>query len=54
MRYETHISKVPAPIRMIRRVEKIVKEELEIISRAHETVNIRIGFLFEEKWNKKH
>ncbi|MGL6298817.1 MAG: hypothetical protein ACRC1M_06610, partial [Methanobacteriaceae archaeon] len=47
MRYETHISKVPAPIWMIRGVEKIVKKELEIISRARDTVNIRAGFLFE-------
>ncbi|MGL4670186.1 MAG: TrmB family transcriptional regulator [Methanobacteriaceae archaeon] len=47
MRYETHISKVPAPIWMIRGIEKIVKKELEIISRAKHSVNIRIGFLFE-------
>ncbi len=44
--YETQISKIPAPIWLIHGQEKIIKKELEIISRAKEKINIRAGFLF--------
>lgn len=44
--YETQISKIPAPIWLINGPEKIIKKELEIISRAKESINIRAGFLF--------
>ncbi len=44
--YETQISKIPAPIWLIHGQEKIIKKELEIISRAKEIINIRAGFMF--------
>lgn len=44
--YESQISKIPAPIWLIHGQEKIIKKELEIISRAKEGVNIRAGFMF--------
>lgn len=43
--YETQISKIPAPIWLIHGQEKIIKKELEIISRAKESINIRAGFM---------
>lgn len=45
--YESHLSKIPAPIWLIHGTERIIKKELEIISRAKKTVNIRMGFLFK-------
>ncbi|MCK9151165.1 TrmB family transcriptional regulator [Methanobacterium alcaliphilum] len=45
--YESQISKVPAPIWLIHGPEKIIKKEMEIISRAKESINIRAGFMFE-------
>lgn len=45
--YESQLSKAPAPIWLIHGTEGIIKKELEIISRAKKTVNIRIGFLFK-------
>ena len=57
--YESQLSKIPAPIWLIHGTERIIKKELEIISRAKKTINIRMGFLFEneielliEKFNK--
>ena len=45
--YENGMSQVQAPIWRIYGVEKIINQELEIIQRAKNTVNMRIGFLFE-------
>lgn len=45
--YENGISQVQAPIWRIYGVEKIISQEVEIITRAKNTVNMRIGFLFE-------
>lgn len=57
--YESQLSKIPAPIWLIHGTDRIIKKELEIISRAKKTVNIRMGFLFRneidqliEKFNK--
>jgi sugar-specific transcriptional regulator TrmB len=41
------MSQVQAPIWRIYGVEKIINQEVEIIKRAKNTVNMRIGFLFE-------
>jgi sugar-specific transcriptional regulator TrmB len=48
--YENQLSKVPAPVWLIHGTEKIIKKELEIISRARKSVNIRMGFLFNAEW----
>jgi len=45
--YENGMSQVQAPIWRIYGVDKIISQELEIIKRARNTVNMRIGFLFE-------
>ena len=45
--YENGMSQVQAPIWRIYGVEKIIDQETEIIKRAKNTVNMRIGFLFE-------
>ena len=45
--YENGMSQVQAPIWRIYGVEKIINQELEIIQRAKNTINMRIGFLFE-------
>jgi sugar-specific transcriptional regulator TrmB len=45
--YENGMSQVQAPIWRIYGVEKIINQEVEIIKRAKNTVNMRIGFLFE-------
>ena len=47
--YENGISQVQAPIWRIYGVEKIINKETEIIKRAKNTVNMRIGFLFENE-----
>ncbi|MCL2157205.1 MAG: TrmB family transcriptional regulator [Methanobrevibacter sp.] len=47
--YESQLSKIPAPIWLIHGTERIIKKELEIISRAKKTVNIRMGFLFKNE-----
>jgi len=47
--YESQLSKVPAPIWLIHGTERIIKKELEIISRSKRTVNIRMGFLFKNE-----
>ena len=47
--YESRLSKVPAPIWLIHGPDRIIKKELEIISRAKNTVSIRMGFLFENE-----
>jgi sugar-specific transcriptional regulator TrmB len=41
------MSQEQAPIWRIYGVDKIISQELEIIKRARNTVNMRIGFLFE-------
>ncbi|MDO5814658.1 MAG: helix-turn-helix domain-containing protein [Methanobrevibacter sp.] len=45
--YENGMSQVQAPIWRIYGVDKIINQEVEIIKRAKNTVNMRIGFLFE-------
>ncbi|MBQ9025531.1 MAG: TrmB family transcriptional regulator [Methanobrevibacter sp.] len=47
--YENGISQVQAPIWRIYGVEKIINKELEIIKRAKSSINMRIGFLFENE-----
>lgn len=47
--YESQLSKVPAPIWLIHGPDRIIKKELEIISRAKKTISIRMGFLFEKE-----
>ena len=44
--YENQISNVPAPIWLIHGPDRIIKKELEIISRAKKTLSFRMGFLF--------
>lgn len=45
--YENGMSQVQAPIWRIYGIEKIIAQELEIIKRAKNSINMRIGFLFE-------
>ena len=45
--YENRMSQVQAPIWRIYGVEKIINQEIEIINRAKDSINMRIGFLFE-------
>jgi sugar-specific transcriptional regulator TrmB len=47
--YENGMSQVQAPIWRIYGVEKIINQEVEIIKRAKASVNMRIGFLFENE-----
>ena len=47
--YENGMSQVQAPIWRIYSVEKIINQEVEIIKRAKSSVNMRIGFLFENE-----
>lgn len=47
--YENGMSQVQAPIWRIYGVEKIINQELEIIQRAKSSINMRIGFLFENE-----
>ena len=47
--YENGMSHVQAPIWRIYGVEKIIAQELEIIKRAKKSINMRIGFLFENE-----
>jgi len=47
--YEDQLSKAPAPVWLIHGDEKIIKKELEIISRARRTINIRMGFMFKDE-----
>lgn len=47
--YESQLSKVPAPIWLIHGPDRIIKKELEIISRAKKTLSFRMGFLFSEE-----
>ncbi|MDP1551723.1 MAG: helix-turn-helix domain-containing protein [Methanobacteriaceae archaeon] len=45
--YESKISQLPAPIWLIHGPEKIIKKEMEIITRAKLYINIRAGFMLE-------
>ena len=47
--YENGMSQVQAPIWRIYGVEKIISQELEIIKRSKTSINMRIGFLFENE-----
>lgn len=44
--YENKISQVQAPMWLIHGEERIIEKELEIISKARKSINMRIGFLF--------
>jgi len=47
--YENQIPNVPAPIWLIYGPEKIVKKEIEIISRAKKSLFLLVGFIFEDE-----
>ena len=47
--YENGMSQVQAPIWRIYGVEKIIAQEIEIIKRSKASINMRIGFLFENE-----
>ena len=47
--YENGMSQVQAPIWRIYGVEKIISQEVEIIKRSKTSLNMRIGFLFENE-----
>ncbi|MDP3065502.1 MAG: hypothetical protein Q8N08_02090 [Methanobacteriaceae archaeon] len=47
--YESQIPQVPAPIWLLHGQEKIVNKELEIISRAEESLFIMRGLMFPEE-----
>ncbi len=49
MMYENQIPKVQAPLWIIHGSEKIVKKELEIISRAEKSLFIMAGFMFNNE-----
>ncbi|MDI6701755.1 TrmB family transcriptional regulator [Methanothermobacter wolfeii] len=44
--YEDQISRVPAPVWLIHGQEKIIKKEIEIISRSRHEFKMRMGFFF--------
>ena len=50
--YTNQISQVEAPIWLIHQQDKIIKREIEIISRTKNTLNMRIGFLFPNESEK--
>ena len=50
--YENQIQQVEAPMWLIHNQDKIIKRELEIISRTKKTLNMRIGYLFPEESEK--
>ena len=47
--YENQISQVEAPMWLIHNKDKILKREIEIITRTKKTLNMRIGFLFPDE-----
>ena len=47
--YENQIPNVPAPMWLIHGPEKIVKKEIEIISRAQKSLFILAGFIFNDE-----
>jgi sugar-specific transcriptional regulator TrmB len=49
MIYENQIPKVPAPLWIIHGSDKLVKKELEIISRAEKSLFIMAGFMFNNE-----
>ncbi|MDR3292370.1 MAG: TrmB family transcriptional regulator, partial [Methanobrevibacter sp.] len=50
--YENQLSKVPAPVWLIYGKDKIIEKEIDLISKAKKTIAIRIGFLFDDEWEK--
>ncbi|WP_321211343.1 TrmB family transcriptional regulator [Methanothermobacter sp. DP] len=44
--YEDQVARVPAPVWLIHGQEKIMKKELEIISRTGSELKMRMGFIF--------
>ena len=47
--YENKISQVQAPMWLIHGEERIIQKELEVIKRATKSINMRIGFLFDDE-----
>ena len=47
--YENQISKVPAPMWLIREEQKIINKEIELIEKTRKELKMRIGFLFEDE-----
>ncbi|MGB4612176.1 MAG: TrmB family transcriptional regulator [Methanothermobacter thermautotrophicus] len=47
--YEDRVARVPAPVWLIHGQEKIVKKELEIISRSRKELKMRMGFIFRDE-----
>ncbi len=47
--YENQIPNVPAPMWLIHGQEKIVKKEIEVISRAQKSLYILVGFMFKDE-----
>jgi HTH-type transcriptional regulator, sugar sensing transcriptional regulator len=50
--YESQIPNVPAPIWLIHGPQKIIKKEIEIITRAKQNLNIRAGYMFHQEPTK--
>lgn len=47
--YTNQVSEVQAPVWLIHSPEKIIKKEIELISKTKKTITLRIGFLLEEE-----
>lgn len=47
--YESNIPSFPAPIWVVNGPEKIIKKEMEIISRAEDNLLVLAGFMFEDE-----
>lgn len=47
--YEDRVARVPTPVWLIHGQEKIVKKELEIISRSRKELKMRMGFIFRDE-----
>lgn len=50
--YDNQLSKIPAPVWLIYGKDKIIEKELDLISKARNTITIRIGFIFDDEWKK--
>ena len=50
--YEKQISQVQAPVWLIHEEEKIIEKETEIIRKAKETINMRIGYILPNEITK--
>ncbi|MDR2830504.1 MAG: TrmB family transcriptional regulator [Methanobrevibacter sp.] len=50
--YKNQLSRVPAPVWLIHGEDKIIEKEIDLISKAKKAIAIRMGFLFEDEWEK--